>query len=230
MEENKLQSTTFLERYYSSQILQIKTIMKLNNIFSVLEVGPGRNITRPVLTYYYDYKCIDVQIDNKPDILGNIEDLNIKKYENKFDIVCSFQMLEHRPYNDFISIIKKFILMSNKYIFISLPYHIEWFNIEVSIPTWSNWKKISKIAYFLKYDFKLGFKIPYLNKKNREYSLKYIKKNPYGVHYWEINRGKYTLSKIIKDLELLDLKIIKKFHNKKFPYHYFILMEKTTKK
>ncbi len=106
--------------------LQRKTIVKAlpESKGKVLEVGPGGNLTADFMKDLgYEYVTMDAQESVKPDILCDIEDLNVENYDSTFDLVACFQMLEHIPYDSYLETLEKFWKISKKNVLISVPYY-----------------------------------------------------------------------------------------------------------
>jgi hypothetical protein len=71
-----------------------------------------------------------------------------------------------------------------------------------------------------KWDFYFPTNLP-----NRKFRDEYMKEFPWAVHYWEIGRKGFKLSKILTAMQSCGLSVMKRFHSPN-PYHYFILGEK----
>lgn len=200
--------------HFYSYFLQMKTISELK-INSVLEVGPGESFIKSyMMSLGYKYHTMDIIEDYQPDILSSLVDFDETDFLNKYEVVCAFQVLEHIAYDRFDECLKKMINSSSKYVFISLPYSCMGFSANLTFMKGQN--------KFKKFNFKLF--LPTF-KRNRQYRDEYKKEYPWAVHYWEIGRKGYSLSKIRKNIEKLGVKIISEFHSEN-PYHYFFLIEK----
>ncbi len=87
-----------------SYLLQMTTIHSLKGK-SVLEIGPGEHYAcRNLKTMGYEYHTVDMIDSFNPTYLCSLEELDI---DRKYDVVCAFQMLEHVPYDEFLSGLKK---------------------------------------------------------------------------------------------------------------------------
>ena len=209
---NKGKFLTFA--HSNSYYLQMLTINNLN-VGSVLEVGPGENfVANYMRSIGIKYETIDITEDQEPTILGKLEDIDTSKYTNRYNLVCAFQMLEHSPYKEFTSNLKKMAIMSNRYVFISLPYACYGLKFSLSFTFGQNKNFRKSFSLYLP-----------LNKKNRRYREEYKKEFSWAVHYWEIGRKGFPLKRIKADIESSGLRIIDTFHSDN-PYHYFILTEK----
>lgn len=202
------------DNHFHSYYLQMKTIrdLKLN---SVLEIGPGENITGTYLkSLGIDYKTMDIVEVPKPDISSSLEDCNPQDFAEAFDMVCAFQVLEHSPYENFKQNLIKMADMSKKYVFISIPYSGFGFKIFLNIHLNQNIRPTRAIKIFFP-----SFK------KNRKYRPEFIKEFPWAVHYWEIGRKGFPLRRIKRDVEAAGLTIKKTFQSNNL-FHYYILAEK----
>ncbi|MFZ0547490.1 MAG: hypothetical protein WAM60_18735, partial [Candidatus Promineifilaceae bacterium] len=96
------------ERKLYSYFLQCKTIADLPDVEKILEIGPGGCIAQTLLKHIgYEYATMDTQPLIEPDILSNFLDFETAGYEDTFDLVAAFQMLEHIPYEQFVPQVRK---------------------------------------------------------------------------------------------------------------------------
>jgi len=215
LQSGKLNKGKFLTLAHNhSYFLQMKTIYNLHPE-SILEIGPGDKF---VGNYFSClgilYETVDIIAASNPTYLSSLEDLKATEVKLRYDVVCSFQMLEHSPYENFITNLEKMTYLSKKYVFISLPYSCYGLNISFILSLGQN-KLIKK---------KLSFFLP-TKKRNRRYREEFVKEFPWAVHYWEIGRRGYNLKKIMADIRSVGLRIIDCFHSDN-PFHYFILLKK----
>ncbi len=219
------------EDIFYSIFLQLKGIDDILGGGKILEVGPGAKYLWMLLKEigYTDTITLDAQEYFEPDILGDIRELDENKYVSRFDLIACFQLLEHMPYDDFKRVLRKFHVMTQKYVFISVPFvgrHIyvdfqflkRLFNFVLY--------KLNKQKYF---DVKKGtvFTIPHRNLPNREYREEFKKEFPFAIHFWEIGRNRLTKNKFLGDVEKEGFLVKKTFHNKLYPYHFFVLARKS---
>lgn len=202
------------QRHWMSVYHQLAIPANLEDVQSILEFGPGRGLSGAVLRHYgLDYKCSDVaDFGAKPDFMHSIKEF---PEDQKFDLVCAFQTLEHNPPEDFKVHLEKMRDISNKYVYISLPYYGRWFSFDISI----NVPKLNK-----NFIWTLGFER--LFKKQRPIEKYRQSDTPYAHHWFEVGDEGFSKSDIRKLGEGVGLKQTKAFHSHSFPYHYFILFEK----
>lgn len=98
---------------------QFIAVMKLNPL-SILEVGPGAGLLSNML------KCISQKVvtvdfaeDLNPDIVAEIKFIPIE--DASFDVVCSFQVLEHIPWNEVPDAVREMARISKKNVLFSVP-------------------------------------------------------------------------------------------------------------
>jgi hypothetical protein len=206
---NKFLSPIYLESY----VFPIKTLHNLG-VKSILEVGPGdKFVAENLRRAGYTYDTLDIVEATNPTILSSLENLDPNPYVNTYDVSCAFQVLEHIPYDKFCASLKKLAIIAKKYVVISLPYSCDGYK-----KIHNKWKgQNNKI-----FDKEESHFVP-TNLPNRRYRKEYIKEFPWAVHYWEIGRQGFPLSRIISDIESSGLTIITTNHSAN-PYHYFIVM------
>ncbi len=108
--------------HFFSYYLQMKTIHDLD-VRSVLEIGPGEAFVADYMkSLDIHYDTMDISASPPPTFHSRLEDFDEFCFVDKYNLVCVFQMLEHTPYEQFVSNLEKMQAMSNRYVFISLPY------------------------------------------------------------------------------------------------------------
>lgn len=200
----------------------------------ILEIGPGGSVTKPMMLHLgYTYHTLDAQKTLKPEILANFDKFKPgRQLKAKYDTVCAFQVLEHMPYEHFITNLKKMSYMSRKYVVVSLPRHCKWFRFDMQLPS-MNLRGLTrflpkKLHRFLDMKFiPVGFLLRFnLRARQRRYRKEYMKEFPYAVHHFEIGRGKTTLKRVLADIKKSGLKCNEHFHDTKHPIRYFFICEK----
>ena len=167
----------------------------------VLEIGPGLGLFKSVASVFgLRIDTLDIADDLKPDILASATDIPLA--DKSYDVVCSFQMLEHIPFDMTIDALKEMARVSKKYIVISLPdaekrWPYSFFIPNVGIKSFSIKKPFHKIKE---------------NKFN-------------GQHYWEINKKGYELEVIKKKFldTLVGFELIKTYRVPENLYHRFFI-------
>ncbi len=196
----------------TSYSLQINETCNLPGLETILEVGSGNGFFSLTMNWLgYKVETCDIDKNYNPDYLGDIRKLKIDK---KFDIVVSFEMLQHVPFKDFEPILRKLKNLSNRYVFLSLPHHCpNKLVIKIKLPNFIKKIRLPTDIQFMKI---FGPK-----QKN----LNYVDNRSHLAHYWEINRKGYDKKKILSSIKRSGLNVIKKFHNIDHPHHFFILCE-----
>ncbi len=102
---------------------QARGIVRNNNIHTVLEFRGGRNTTC-ALSHNMGIEYIDVSLSENmfPDIYSSITDY---EYVGKqYDMVCSFQCLEHNPFVDLDTLVSHMLKFSKKYFIEVITFHL----------------------------------------------------------------------------------------------------------
>lgn len=202
---------------FNSIFYQASIPILYNDIKSVLEFGGGNNTLKSIIKHYKK-KHIDVDFDNEhfnPDYISTISDFESNE---KFDMVCAFQVLEHNPKETIKGHLLKMATLSNRYIYISVPYSGRWISINLNLnfmPTkLGRWNKT------------VCFTWPRIIKKKRPIEVYKKRIDKYNPHWWEVGDKDLSKNEFNSIISSADLKIINSFHNEYFPYHLFYLLEK----
>lgn len=217
------------ERSMYSYFTQCRTIADLPDVKRVLEIGPGGGITATLMRNIgYDYQTMDTQPQVNPDILCDFREFDPTEYEQAYDLVAAFQMLEHVPYGQFTSLVEKMKAVSRRWVLMSLPYYCWTFRLEIVLPRLRWLEAISPRRLRRAMERPLVFSIsrPYKSAPNRKYRKEFMEEFPLAVHHWEIGRGSVTRKRLFNDLRSLGMRVERAFHSKVHPYHYFVLCER----
>ncbi|MFH0854170.1 MAG: methyltransferase domain-containing protein [bacterium] len=189
-----------IERW-SSYWHQIDEILKYEPE-SVLEIGAGNGAVANYIKNNTEIKYTTLDIDStlNPDIEGNIECLKIG--DNRYDIICAFEVLEHLPFEKFNKCLEQLRIVCDKYVIISLPHWGRHFSLDVKLPYFKQ----------IKFNYKLN--------------LFPIKHKFDGEHYWEIGKDGYPLKKIKEEIKNVGFKIINDYIVFESPYHHFFILKK----
>lgn len=204
----------------TSILKQAEVILNLNDCNSVLEIGSLRGVLSAILRHFkIDVETIDIEENsfiNSPTYLGDFEKIDIKDIKKRYDLVCAFQVLEHNSFEKFPYFLNKLKSLSNKYIYISLPYEGAYVGFEIMTTVPYLRRGFSLILNLLRFHFPRPI---FLRKKFKQ------SKNPSYFHQFELG-GKISLKEIEKVANDIGLKTIIAEHNKYFPSHYFYLFQK----
>jgi len=198
-----------------SYLMQMQTINALKGIESILEVGPGEAYAaRNLRDVGYRYDTLDFEDAHQPTIKADFRSLDPDTIEQRYDLTCAFQVLEHFPYRDFTRHLKTLTSLSTKYVFISLPYSCKGFGFKLNL------QGGQQKRYIRQFDFYIPTNLP-----NRRYREEYMREFPWAVHFWEIGRKGYSLKKVLRDIDSCALDVAQRFHSPN-AFHYFILCKK----
>lgn len=161
---------------------QVNEIVKCNPEW-ILEIGVGYyNFTARQLKYSgYHITTMDIDPTINPDVTGDIR--NLPFLNKSFDVVASFETLEHIPYEDFVPALRELGRVSRKHIIISLPDNIFRCQIKIRLPKF-DLEKLIPLSWVKPPKLKDG-----------------------SSHYWEVNMPGYELGKILKDFKKAGLSL-----------------------
>ena len=202
--------------HWTSIYLQCAPIARREDVHSVLEFGSGRNLTKFITEYLgLSHTAVDISEKFRPDHVSSILDFPFE--EQKFDLVCSFQCLEHNPLEQLDGLIAHMVQFTNKYLYVSLPYAGSWFSFsfDVRIPKFH----ISVDKYFVS-DLIGGRRInarPYYSRPPERF---------HSAHWWEVGRPGTRKKTVIAQFERHGLRLIDSYHNVFYPHHVFFLFER----
>lgn len=189
----------FSERWFSywQQLVEVLDLQPQ----SVLEIGVGDNVFGDYLKHntQVEYRSADITEELHPDFITSIDNLQI---DEKFDVVCAFEVLEHLPWEKFQLCLEQLFKVSHKYAVISVPHWGRHFSFSLQIPG------LPKIRW----QFKLNW-FPIKHKFN-------------GQHYWEIGKSGYSIELIRKKIKESGWQIKKDYVVFDSPYHHFFVLEK----
>jgi len=164
----------------------------------VLEIGPGPGVFKHMATLLgHKVETFDLDPELNPDHIGSATALPFA--DRTYDVVCSFQMLEHLPYDEALKAFVEMVRVSSGYVVISLPDARAVWRCQLHIP---------RIVVF-------DWLIPRPSLGAREHKFD-------GQHYWEINKKAYPLARIIRDFSKV-IPLLKTYRVKEMPYNRFFL-------
>ena len=203
----------YRENHWLSMFYQCQPIVELEDVRSVLEFGGGRDLTKSICRYYgINHETVDVSDVFFPDYISSISEF--PNSELKYDLVCSFQCLEHNKFEELSDLVPKMLQHSRKYLYISIPYNGAWFSLFMNIRFPKVNFKINKVLTLCGF----GARKTDLEKYN-----KYPPEKKYDPHWWEAGRPGFSKIKLIRYFEKFGLKIINSKHNPAYPHHWFLL-------
>lgn len=181
---------------------QVDEILK-SKAKSVLEIGPGIGLLKNIMaSYKVEVKTLDIDPDLDPDYLINADEMVF--FDNSFDAVCAFQVLEHMEFCESVKVLKEMARVSKKTVIISLPD---------ATTSWASTVNIPKLGVK-----KFIMKRPFYKAPQHIFD---------GEHYWEIGKKGFLLESIIKDfITSTGLTLIKTYRVHENQYHRFFVFEK----
>jgi len=198
-----------------SYLLQMQTIKALKGVESILEIGPGEGYAaRNLRDVGYRYDTLDFEDAHQPTIKADFRSLDPGTIEQRYDLSCAFQVLEHFPYVDFTRLLRTMAALSRRYVFISLPYSCKGFSFKLNLQNGQQKRRVKQLDFY----------VP-TNLPNRKYREEYMREFPWAVHFWEIGRKGFSLKKVLGDIESCGLNVERRFHSPN-SFHYFILCTK----
>jgi SAM-dependent methyltransferase len=182
---------------------QLDEVLKLQPE-RVLEVGPGPGLFKSVAqSFGLTIVTLDIAEDLCPDIVASAT--NIPAADDSYDVVCSFQMLEHLPFEMSLDAFHEMARVAKSHIIISLP------DAEVRWPYSFYVPKIGSKTVLLKR--------PRLKVRDHEFD---------GEHYWEVNKKGFELEFILSNLLSFaeEFSLTKTYRVPENPYHRFFVFDR----
>ena len=201
---------------WTSIYLQCAPIATREDVHSVLEFGSGRNLTKFISEFLgISHTSVDISDRFCPDHVSSILDFPFSG--QKYDLVCSFQCLEHNPSEYLDDLVAHMVRFTNRYLYVSLPYAGSWFSFSLNfrIPKF----QISTNGIFSS-DLVGGRKI----------DVRPLRSRPpdrfHAAHWWEVGRSGTRKKTVIAQFERHGLRLMDSYHNVFYPHHLFFLFEK----
>lgn len=201
---------------WTSIFYQCLPIVRLPDVHTVLEFGSGRKLTSSINRHFgIDHITVDVSDRFNPDHISSIANFN--EENRKFDLVCSFQCLEHNPLEELSDLIIHMGKFTDKYLYVSLPYNGAWFSSFMSI-------RLPKIAFHSFWNKQLDGAAGPKIKTASFYQRSGM--NRYRPHWWEVGRPGTSKKQVQAIFEQCGFKLIERKHNPFYPHHIFFLFKK----
>lgn len=191
----------FERKQFDTMISQILAVVQLKPT-SVLEIGPGNGFVSDFLRKAgISVVTFDINENLKPDVVGNLIEINTYFNENQFDLVLCAEVLEHLPFKYFDGIISKFSKIASKHVVITLPRQ-----------------------HRILLDLRMNLKIPFVNYKNLDIFWRIPSKNKWDEHHWEIDYSKEVSLDVIKSALSKHLKLISSYADERNRSHQFFIL------
>lgn len=169
---------------------------------SVLELGPGPGMFKAAMAQYgVDVKTLDLDPELRPDYVASA--LEMPFADERWDLACAFQMLEHLPYEDSLRAVREMRRVAARYVLISLPD---------CTPSLRALLELPRVGIR-----QVSFNLPFHRGQKHQFD---------GQHYWEIGKHGYPVSRIVEDFEACGLTLRKTFRASEIAYHRFFVFER----
>jgi SAM-dependent methyltransferase len=167
---------------------------------SVLEVGKGAGVFISTLKQQ-NVRAYSLDFDSRlnPDVVASVLDLPF--HDGAFDVVASFQTLEHIPYESLPKALSEIRRVSRRFVVLSLPDKSRAYRISLQLPIFGELKLLYPMPRFKPYPQVFD-----------------------GQHYWEIGKDGFPLKRVMADLIAAGLTPIKTFRVFENPYHRFFVL------
>lgn len=178
---------------------QLHEVLRLEPT-NVLEIGPGVGVFKRVAEIYgVRVETLDIDPELHPDHLASATELPFQ--DNSYDVVCSFQMLEHLPYDTAIKAFAEMVRVSRAAVLISLPDAQVVWTYRLYIPMFGAWNVV--------------LPKPFARIKSHKFA---------GQHHWEVNKRGYELSRIEAEFGKFG-RLVKTYRVLENPYHRFFVFD-----
>jgi len=175
-----------------------------SQIKNVLEIGIFNSLFTEILRQNnYNVTTADVDPNLKPDIILDLtEDFTLPK--DQFDAIVLFQVLEHFPYEKSELALQKLAAVTKKYLVISIPNNTHYLGLQIKTSF------SGRPRYLLFNVPKFWSTIPVCDE-----------------HYWEMGLKEYPKKRILESVAKAGLKVKQEYIDPSYPYHYFLILEKS---
>lgn len=142
---------------------------------------------------------VDNERDFRPSVLASVVALPF--LDGSFDVVASFQVLEHMPYQLFRGVLVEYRRVSRRSVVLSLPDRSLYLGVRLTLyPGMSAHRGIS------------------LDLFPREHRFD-------GKHHWEIGKRGYPVRRIVGDIRAAGLAVRKSYRIPEKPLHHMFVLE-----
>jgi SAM-dependent methyltransferase len=168
---------------------------------SVLEIGPGnKTVTIMLQKAGLEVTTVDIDPALKPDFVASVTEMPFE--DNKFDTIICSEVLEHLPYDNFLTSLKELKRISKKTVILGLPNAGAVLRLDIKLPILPRFTMFGKIPFFWK-----------------EHKFN-------GEHYWETGKKGYSRKRIRNDINNTGFIIKKDIINSDDPAHWLMILEK----
>lgn len=201
--ERYFDASYFNRKQFDSLVSQLLTVNSLSPS-TILEIGPGNGIVSDILRKSgKKVTTFDINENLRPDVIGNIVEIDKIFEDNSFDLILCAEVLEHLPFEHFEGIVEKFNRITRKNVVITLPRN-----------------------HHILLDFVCSLKVPFIPYLHSNIFLRLPNRQKWSGHHWEMDFApECSLAKLRA--------IMSKYFNLKACYvdernrtHQFFILEK----
>lgn len=176
---------------------------------SILEVGPGNNLVKNVLSGIgHRVKTVDIDRRTKPDYLADIRQIS-RVVREKFDTVLCCEIFEHIPFEDFEITLHDILEISREHLIATIPYSTKGtFTPHFTIKLFPFMKPFRWLRIF-----------PIFTKDH-------VPTSHINGHQWEIGKRGFPLKRIQESFRAAGWSIKKQYPIFENPYHYMFVCTK----
>jgi len=195
----------YLDRkQFDTMVSQIMAVMSLSPK-TILEVGPGNGfVSNFFRSAGFEVTTFDINNNLKPDVVGNL--IEIDKYfeQNSFDIILCAEVLEHLPFEYFDKVLEAFNRITSKHLVITLPRR-----------------------HRILLDLRFYIKVPFIKIIRSNWFFRIPDRQKWEGHHWEIDYSSvFSLNNILKAMSN-HFKVLNTYVDESVRHHqYFILLKK----
>lgn len=186
------------EGRWTSYFTQVDQVLRFQPS-SCLEIGVGNGIVTDTLKRQgIHVTTLDIDTGLHPDVVGSVERIPLP--DASADVALCAEVLEHLPFEQFETCVRELLRVVRK-------------GVVLSVPHWG-------------YTFRVVVDVPGLPEIRRAWKLPIARPiAPGGVHFWEIGRTGYPLSRIKRVLETYAA-VEREWLSPWMPYHHFFRLVK----
>lgn len=201
----------------SSLMLQVSVLMRLSNVSSVLEVGPGRGNTGTLLkSFGIRYESVDTAIHFvEPTYTSQFLKFSTTR---RFDAVAAFQVFEHSSREHLIDNFRKCAELSRMHVVVSLPYSGNYLTCSFRAKFFDSNRFASGML-----NFQRAIRFPVLFPSRRSSWRRHEKRDDSARHQWEVGDRGSTVRDIVEAMTSAGLICDDIFLNSFYPYHCFFV-------
>lgn len=200
--ERYVNTEYFTRAQFDSLVSQLLVVAELKPQ-TVLEIGPGNGFVSSFLKKSgFKVTTFDINANLKPDVIGNLAELDRYFEDKTFDLILCAEVLEHLPFEYFNVILEKFNNIAKEHIVITLPRQ-----------------------HRILLDLRVLFKIPFIPYQKINWFLRIPNRTKWEEHHWEIDYSpEFSLEKI-KYAMRQNLDLVRSWVDERHRTHQFFILK-----